>query len=66
MQHLYKTFHCSIDKAKKKYVCLLSHAEKKVGRSEIFFYLFFITELMWETRMHFYSLRVTFNLFLSK
>ena len=65
VQNLYKTFQCSIDKAKKKCVFTVT-CWKKVGRSEIFFIYFFITELMWETWMHFYTVRVTFNLFLSK
>ena len=48
-------------------MCVYCHVLKKgsVGRKYFFIYLF-ITELMWETRMHFYTLRVTFNLFLLK
>ena len=51
------------DKAKKKYVCLLSHAEKNKGRSvgNNFFFsiLFFIYELIldgvWNAFLHFKS-----------
>ena len=45
-------------------MCVYCHMLKK--RSVGWKYFFFITELMWETRMHFYTFRVTFNLFLSK
>ena len=48
-------------------MCVYCHVLKKVGIGRKYFFIYlFITELMWEARMHFYTLRVTFNLFLSK